>query len=64
MTEIRLDIGKVKASRPREGLIPNPKLKLPNQSSEVMRFEAESDVSGGWLGVGVAVCVPGGGPFA
>jgi hypothetical protein len=32
-----LDIGKAKASRPREGFIPNPKLKLLDQVSEVMR---------------------------
>jgi hypothetical protein len=31
-------IGKVKASTPREGFIPNPKLKLLEQVSEVMRF--------------------------
>jgi hypothetical protein len=28
MRQIRFDIGKAKASRPREGFIPNPKLKL------------------------------------
>ena len=39
MTEMRLDIGKAKASRPREGFIPNPKLKLLDQVSEVMRFK-------------------------
>ena len=32
------DIGKAKASRPREGFFPNPKLKLLGQVSEVMRF--------------------------
>ena len=32
-------IGKGKASRPREGFIPNPKLKLLDQVSEVMRFK-------------------------
>jgi hypothetical protein len=32
-------IGKAKASRPREGFIPNPKLKLLDQVSEVMRFK-------------------------
>jgi hypothetical protein len=31
--------GKEKASRPREGFIPNPKLKLLEQVSEVMRFK-------------------------
>ena len=36
---MRLDIGKAKASRPREGFIPNPKLKLLEQVSEVMRFK-------------------------
>ena len=32
-------IGNAKASRPREGFIPNPKLKLLDQVSEVMRFK-------------------------
>ena len=32
-------IGTGKASRPREGFIPNPKLKLLEQVSEVMRFK-------------------------
>ena len=32
-------IGREKASRPREGFIPNPKLKLMEQVSEVMRFK-------------------------
>jgi|SRR5271169_7198334 len=32
-------IGRAKASRPREGFIPNPKLKLLEQVSEVMRFK-------------------------
>ena len=36
---MRFDIGKAKASRPREGFIPNPKLKLLEQVSEVMRFK-------------------------
>jgi hypothetical protein len=31
--------GKAKASRPREGFIPNPKLKLLDQVSEVTRFK-------------------------
>ena len=31
-------MGKVKASAPRDGFIPNPKLKLLDQVSEVMRF--------------------------
>ena len=31
-------IRREKASRPREGFIPNPKLKLLEQVSEVMRF--------------------------
>ena len=34
-----LDIEKAKASRPPEGFIPNPKLKLLDQVSEVMRFK-------------------------
>lgn len=34
-----LDIEYAKASRPREGFIPNPKLKLLDQVSEVMRFK-------------------------
>ena len=37
---MRLDIGKGKASRSREGFIPNPKLKLLEQVSEVMRLQA------------------------
>jgi hypothetical protein len=37
---MRLDIGKGKASRPREGFSPNPKLKLLDQVSEVMRLQA------------------------
>jgi len=32
-------IGTAKASRPREGFIPNPKLKLLEQVGEVMRFK-------------------------
>jgi len=36
---MRFDIGKAKASEPREGFIPNPKLKLLDQVSEVMRFK-------------------------
>src|SRR5262249_2353661 len=32
-------IGNAKASRPREGFVPNPKLKLLDQVSEVMRFK-------------------------
>ena len=32
-------IGRGKASGPREGFIPNPKLKLLEQVSEVMRFK-------------------------
>jgi len=36
-------IGRGKASGPREGFIPNPKLKLLEQVSEVMRFKAEVD---------------------
>lgn len=39
MSQVRLDIGKAKASRPLEGFIPNPKLKLLDQVSEVMRFK-------------------------
>src|SRR5580765_2440806 len=34
-----LDIGKAKASEPRAGVLPNPKLKLLDQVSEVMRFK-------------------------
>jgi hypothetical protein len=36
---VRLDIGNAKASKPREGFVPNPKLKLLDQVSEVMRFK-------------------------
>jgi hypothetical protein len=39
MGNMRFDIGKAKASKPREGFIPNPKLKLLDQVSEVMRFK-------------------------
>ncbi len=39
MKEMGFHIGKAKASRPREGLIPNPKLKLLDQVSEVRRFK-------------------------
>jgi hypothetical protein len=48
------DIGKAKASRPREGFFPNPKLKLLGQVSEVMRFikacNGRSRRRCGWLG--------------
>jgi hypothetical protein len=36
---VRFDIGKAKPSKPLEGFIPNPKLKLLDQVSEVMRFK-------------------------
>jgi integron integrase len=36
---VRFDIENAKASRRREGFIPNPKLKLLDQVSEVMRFK-------------------------
>jgi len=36
---VRFHIGEAKASRPAEGFIPNPKLKLLDQVSEVMRFK-------------------------
>jgi integron integrase len=36
---MRLDIDTAKTSRPLEGFIPNPKLKLLDQVSEVMRFK-------------------------
>ena len=36
---MRYDIENGKASRPREAFIPNPKLKLLEQVSEVMRFK-------------------------
>ena len=42
MLHVRLPIGKAKASRPLEGFIPNPKLKLLDQVSEVMRFSDAS----------------------
>ncbi len=35
-------IGREKASRPREGFIPNPKLRFLDQVSEVMRFKHHS----------------------
>jgi len=38
MQLMSFDIEKAKASKPREGFIPNPKLKLLDQVSEVMRF--------------------------
>src|SRR6516165_10535286 len=39
MPGVRLHIGKAKASNPWEGFVPNPKLKLLEQVSEVMRFK-------------------------
>ncbi len=36
---MRVDIGNAKASKPREGFIPNPKLKLLEKVSEAMRFK-------------------------
>src|ERR1700690_3587380 len=39
MLAVRFHIGKAKASDPLEGFIPNPKLKLLDQVSEVMRFK-------------------------
>jgi len=36
---VRFNIGNAKTSRPQEGFIPNPKLKLLDQLSEVMRFK-------------------------
>jgi hypothetical protein len=36
---MRFDIGKDKASRPREGILANPKLKPLERVSEVMRFK-------------------------
>jgi hypothetical protein len=36
---MRFDIGKAKASQPREEFVPNPKLKLLGQVSKVMRFK-------------------------
>jgi hypothetical protein len=38
MNEMGSNIERTKASKPREGFIPNPKLKLLDQVSEVMRF--------------------------
>ena len=37
--KMSLEIRKAKASKPREGFIPNPRLKLLDQVSEVMRFK-------------------------
>jgi len=39
MLVVRFDIGKAKASKSWEGFIPNPKFKLLDQVSEVMRFK-------------------------
>jgi len=39
MRETRSYIETAKASRPRQGFIPNPELKLLDQVSEVMRFK-------------------------
>jgi hypothetical protein len=36
---VRFDIGKAKASKPLQGFIPKPKLKLLEQVNEVMRFK-------------------------
>ena len=45
MAGVSLDIENAKASTPREGFIPNPKLKLLDQVSEVMRFKRVLRVS-------------------
>ncbi len=45
---VKFDIGKAKASRPREGFIPNPERKLLEQIREVMRFK-HSSVRRSWL---------------
>lgn len=39
MLAVRFDIGRAKASKPLDGVIPNPELKLLDQVSEVMRFK-------------------------
>ena len=39
MKEMGSNIERTKASKPREGFIPNPKLKWLDQVSEVMRFK-------------------------
>jgi hypothetical protein len=39
MVAVRFNIGKAKAYGPPKGFIPNPKLKLLDQLSEVMRFK-------------------------
>jgi hypothetical protein len=39
MTGVSFPIETAKASRPSEGIIPNPKLKLLDQLSEVARFK-------------------------
>ena len=39
MFDVRFNIGKAITSAPLDGFIPNPKLKLLDQVSEVMRFK-------------------------
>ena len=39
MLDVRLNIGKAITSAPLDGFVPNPKLKLLDQVSEVMRFK-------------------------
>ena len=54
MSIVRFDIGKAKASEPREGFTPNPKLKLLDQVSELMRFKLRGNrfLTSRWLGCG------------
>ncbi len=46
MVAVRFNIGKAKAYGPPEGFIPNPKLKLLDQLTEVMRFKHLGELSG------------------
>ena len=52
MIKMGLYIERGKASRPREGFMPNPKLELLEQVSELMRFKAEVDGVGAVAGEG------------
>jgi hypothetical protein len=56
MIKVGSYIGRGKASGPREGLIPNPKLKLLEQVSEVMRFKAAVDGMRAVAGEGCGFC--------
>ena len=52
MSEMRLNIKNAKAYSPLDGFIPNPKLKLLDQVSEVMRFKhysTRTEIAFDWI---------------